>query len=81
MEAIIMAPTILFLVFVAPIWIIMYYRSKRQAQASLTDHERGELRRLVAVVAAMRERVETLETILDDQTPDWRQRASLGEQN
>lgn len=75
----IVAPTVLFLIFVAPIWIIMHYRSKGRRQASLTENERTELERLAAVAANMQERVETLESILDSETPDWRRRLAVNE--
>ena len=73
---IVIAPTILFLIFVAPIWIIMHYRSKNRAQASLTNDERDELERLAEAAENMRERIDTLESILDSESPDWRRRAA-----
>ena len=76
---IIVAPTVLFLIFVAPIWIIMHYRSKNRAKDSLTAGEHAELENLAATAASMRERIETLESILDAETPDWRQRAQANE--
>ena len=72
--AFVVAPTILFLIFVAPIWIIMHYRSKNRAQASLTSDEREELERLSSAAENMRERIETLESILDADAPGWRRR-------
>ena len=71
---IIVAPTVLFLIFVAPIWIIMHYRSKDRAQGSLSAGAHAELERLAEKAESMRERIETLESILDAETPDWRQR-------
>ena len=79
MEEIIVVPTVLFLVVVAPIWIVMHYRSKRHAQTALTDDEQVELQRLAESAANMRERIETLESILDAETPEWRRRAAVGE--
>ena len=76
---IIIAPSVLFLIFVAPIWIVMHYRAKGKAQASLTEDERAELERLVAAAENMRERIETLESILDGETPDWRKRVAAAE--
>ncbi|MDE0422256.1 MAG: envelope stress response membrane protein PspB [Gammaproteobacteria bacterium] len=70
-----LVPAILFLVFVAPIWIIMHYRSKRRSEGMLTEDERVELERLAASAQSMRERIETLESILDAETPDWRRRS------
>ena len=70
----IFVPAILFLIFVAPLWVIMHYRSKGRSQGMLTDDERAELERLATSAEIMRERIETLESILDAETPDWRRR-------
>lgn len=75
MAEFIFVPTILFLIFVLPLWIIMHYRSKRRSQSMLTEEERTELERLASSAEDMRERIETLEAILDAETPDWRRRS------
>lgn len=67
-----LAPTIIFLVFVAPVWIFMHYRSKQRSQGSLSDAERSELEELAARAERMMARIETLEAILDSETPGWR---------
>ena len=72
----IFVPAILFLIFVAPLWVIMHYRSKGRSQGMLTDDERAELERLATSAEIMRERIETLESILDAETPDWRRRSA-----
>lgn len=77
--AVIVVPTVLFMIFVAPIWIVMHYRSKNRRQASLSDSERSDIDRLCAAADNMRERIETLESILDSDAPDWRRRASAAE--
>lgn len=70
-------PTVLFLCIVAPIWIFMHYRSKQRAQGALSEEEREELAALSVRAERMTERIETLEAILDAQTPGWRK--PLGE--
>ncbi|MCY4013278.1 MAG: envelope stress response membrane protein PspB [Gammaproteobacteria bacterium] len=75
----IFVPTLLFMVVVAPIWIINHYRVKGRTNASLTEDERLELERLVNAAAGMRERIETLESILDAETPGWRGRPGVAE--
>lgn len=65
-------PTVIFLVVVAPVWIWMHYRSKQRAQGALSETERQELETLALQAERMLDRVETLEAILDAQTPDWR---------
>lgn len=67
-------PTVIFLCFVAPVWIFMHYRSKQRAQSALSDDERFELEALAARSQRMLERIETLEAILDAETPQWRAR-------
>ena len=67
-------PTVIFLCFVAPVWIFMHYRSKQRAQSALSDDERLELENLSAQAERMLQRIETLEAILDDETPGWRHR-------
>ena len=75
----ILVPTFLFMVVVAPIWIVNHYRAKGRTSAALTEDERVELERLVNAAAGMRERVDTLEAILDAETPGWRGRPDTGE--
>ena len=38
-----MVPAILFLLFVAPVWLVLHYRSKRRQGAELSEAERKEL--------------------------------------
>jgi phage shock protein B len=70
-------PTVIFLTFVAPVWIFMHYRSKQKAQGSLSEAEREEMQLLQRKAERMIERIETLEAILDAQTPEWRKRAGM----
>lgn len=72
--AVLLVPAILFMVVVAPIWLVMHYRSKRRGQSALSGEERAELERLTDLADRMGERIETLEAILDAETPDWRKR-------
>ena len=70
--AVILVPSIVFMVIVAPLWVWLHYRSKRRAQAALTESERDNLEALLVKSEAMMERIDTLESILDAQTPEWR---------
>ena len=72
-------PTIVFLVIVAPLWILMHYRSKQRARSELSAEERQLLELLTVRAERMGERIETLESILDDETPGWRGRLSAQE--
>lgn len=66
-------PTILFLVVVAPIWIIMHYRSVNRAQRGLNAEDRQAIEEMLETVDKLTERIEALESILDDTQPKWRQ--------
>jgi phage shock protein B len=69
---IIMAPIIIFMIIVAPIWLILHYRSKRQVSQGLSEEEYVELSELSELADKMVDRIQTLEAILDAETPDWR---------
>ncbi|MDA9298352.1 envelope stress response membrane protein PspB [Pseudomonadales bacterium] len=72
-------PVVVFMVVVAPIWIVFHYRSKARGVDGLSAGERGELEDMIDVANKMAARIETLEAILDVETPGWRekQRQSL----
>jgi phage shock protein B len=69
---IIVAPIITFMIFVAPIWLIMHYRSKKQMNQGLTDAEYGTLQELADRAEKMADRIHILESILDSEAPEWR---------
>lgn len=66
---------IVFMVFVAPIWLILHYRSKKQISQGLSETELRSLQNLAQRAESMSERIQTLESILDAESPDWRSRA------
>ena len=66
-------PTVLFLTVVAPIWIVMHYRSVHRAQRGLNDEDRQTIEEMLEAVDKLTERIETLESILDDTQPKWRE--------
>jgi phage shock protein B len=65
-------PTILFLAVVAPVWIIMHYKSARQSSRSLNQGDLKMLEALLVDVDKMADRIEALESILDQDVPQWR---------
>ncbi len=67
-------PTVIFMTIVAPIWILMHYRSKQKLSSALSEQERAELEDLRIAAERMLDRIDTLEAILDTQTPEWRKR-------
>ncbi|WP_158968298.1 envelope stress response membrane protein PspB [Paraglaciecola sp. L3A3] len=69
---IIVAPIVIFLLFVAPIWLIMHYRSKRQINQGLSAEQYASLQELANRADNMTDRIHTLESILDAEAPQWR---------
>lgn len=65
-------PTIIFMVIVAPIWLILHYRSKKQVSQGLTEDEYRTLQELADKAEKMADRIQTLEAILDAEAPQWR---------
>lgn len=69
---------IVFSVTVAPLWLILHYRSKRQTNSQtsrqMSDSEYHQLELLAEKAEKMAERIETLEKILDHEAPSWRNR-------
>ena len=72
MEELIMVPVIIFMLLVAPIWLILHYRSKRQVSQGFSEEEYTQLSELSELADKMTDRIKTLEAILDAETPDWR---------
>ena len=69
---IIVAPIVIFMIFVAPIWLILHYRSKKHMSQGLSDDDYATLQELADKAEVMAERIHTLEAILDAESPDWR---------
>ena len=67
-------PMILFMLFVAPTWLILHYRGKRQINKGLSENDYKDLQILADKAEKMSERINTLETILDSEAPQWRQK-------
>lgn len=70
--AIVVAPILLFLIFVAPIWLILHYRSKKLVNQGLSDEEYLRMQDLANKADQMSDRIKTLEAILDSEAPQWR---------
>ena len=65
-------PMVLFMVIVAPTWIVMHYRSVNRSSSQLSEEDRQALEDLLVAVDQMAERIDSLESILDADHPDWR---------
>ena len=64
-------PTTIFLLFVAPLWLWLHY-SNRSAGGQLSSGERQKLAQLTDEARQMRERIQSLEQILDAEHNGWR---------
>ncbi|KII75581.1 envelope stress response membrane protein PspB [Vibrio renipiscarius] len=67
-------PLIAFMIFVAPLWLILHYRSKRKTSGGLSQEDFQRLDALSGKSEQLQKRVETLERILDAESPSWRRR-------
>lgn len=74
MAGIIGSLTGLLFVSIPIVWIVMHYKSQGKAGKGLTDDESRQLDELLRVTDNMAERIKTLESILDTDYPDWRER-------
>ena len=78
--ALLAVPGIIFLVFIAPLWITFHYITvwKRMragtAGPGMVAVDRAELERMRELSDQLETRIESLETILDAEAPEWRNR-------
>lgn len=75
MPEILFVPIVLFLVIVAPIWLILHYATRNSASKRLTSKDEALLEDLHESARRMEERVHNLERILDADSPEWRSRS------
>lgn len=68
-------PLMVFLVFVAPLWLWLHYRSKRQLAQGLNREDAEKFETLIRRSEILQSRVENLERILDAEAPNWRHRS------
>ena len=65
---------ILFLVVVLPLIIIGHYTTKWRTSRTLSNADQKMLEELWDGSQRMESRINALETILDDEVPDWRRK-------
>ncbi len=63
---------ILFMVVVLPMFIVFHYVTKWKQTKSLSSEDEKMLEDLWANAQKMESRINTLETILDKSSPEWR---------
>ena len=66
-------PMTLLILMVALTWIVMHYRSLNQSSRSLTEEDRQSLEAMLVAVDQLVDRIESLESILEADHPNWRQ--------
>lgn len=66
------APLMVFLVIVAPIWIVAHYLTRWRTAKTLSAEDERLLAELRELADKMESRVNTLERILDAESPHWR---------
>ncbi len=68
-------PTILFMVIVMPVWLVLHYKSKNKVGGGLSDNDQAVLDDLLRTLDSLADRMEALESILDERNPRWRRDA------
>ena len=63
---------ILFLVIVAPLWIIFHYITKWKSAKTLTSEDEQILADLYESAEKIESRLNNIERILDAESPEWR---------
>lgn len=66
---------IVFMVMVLPIWIIMHYVTKMRSARGLSKDDESSLAEVWEISKRMQQRIESLETILDERDPNWRDKS------
>ena len=65
---------IILVAFVLPLVVVLHYVTKWKSSRGLSNDEQKMLEELWRDAQKMESRINPLETILDDQVPDWRKR-------
>ncbi len=65
---------ILFVTIPLPLWIILHYVTKWKKSRELSGTEEDMLEEIWSLAQNMDSRLNALETILDDEIPDWRRK-------
>lgn len=75
MQEIVFVPLILFILFVAPLWLYLHYREKhRLREAATASPAAAGNHQLSQQAERMEQRIAALEALLDAESPDWRTR-------
>ncbi|WP_456413225.1 envelope stress response membrane protein PspB [Thiolapillus sp.] len=69
-----LALPIVFMVIVAPLWLVLHYLSKARTAKNLSKADEETLADLWTLSEKLERRIESLEIILDREAPGWRNR-------
>jgi phage shock protein B len=72
LEMLFLSAVIVFLVIVAPIWILAHYLTRWRTAKTLSNEDEKLLAELRDYADKLERRINTLERILDAETPHWR---------
>jgi len=67
-------PLVIFFIFVAPLWLVLHYRSRKNITKSLSQADQQQLDKLLTRTEQLQQRIVSLEEILDAEVPQWRQK-------
>jgi phage shock protein B len=73
MAAIIGSLTGLLVICIPIVWLVLHYKYRGKKTSGFTEDESRQLEELLEIADSMAERIKTLETILDAESPDWRE--------
>lgn len=65
---------IIFMLVIAPLWLILHYSFRLKSAKALSRADEETLAELWRQSEKLEQRIETLETILDNEAPGWRER-------
>lgn len=66
---------VLLLTIILPLWIILHYITKWKSSKGLSSEDEKMLSEIWESANRMEDRINTLERILDVDSPDWRRRS------
>jgi phage shock protein B len=69
-----MFPLSAFFIFVAPLWLVLHYRSRKQINKSFSSENQKQLETLLSRTELLQKRIYSLEEILDNEAPQWRKK-------
>ncbi|MCJ8339460.1 MAG: envelope stress response membrane protein PspB [Pseudomonadales bacterium] len=69
---VIFVPIVVFLVIVAPLWLILHYWSRNKEKKGLSEEDQDVIEEVAQTIEKLSGRINNLEAILDDQHKGWR---------